>query len=178
MAADLLVRSGFQAEELTFIMNVAMAFKKPVIEDDISVPSNLYLSRVHKEKILTHYFHFPEAERILLAFSTFSTLTGDVGKCRVQVPLLRSDFPTQGAYWHHMFKRKPKRGGVIVEIFTDKILDIRVERVQAGTRVGSFIDRDLQTLEQDTARPVFKCQVAPEHREAIGGNTFVWVDAQ
>ena len=178
LARALLLRADFQEAQCSFIMNVAMTWRKPVVEDENPYTPNLGAKLIHKDKILSHYFSFPEASRILLAFSTFSTLTGDVGKCRVQVPLLRTEFPIQGTHWFHRFKQKPKRGGVVVEILTDKILDIRIERVPAGSRVGAFIDRDLQTLDEDIARPVFKCRVAKEHQESIGGNTYVWVDAQ
>ena len=65
-----------------------------------------------------------------------------------------------------------------MEVNTVAVTDIRVEVIAKGRRVGAFLDRDLDKLEQNTVRPVFKCQLTAEHQRSLGSNiTHVWVDA-
>ena len=156
-----------------------MLFKGPIIVPN-KAPCNLPTERqaALRDNLLTLYCEITEAKRILLAFCTYSMLTGKVGRTSVQVPFSRLDFPDNTNYWCKLFNNRHKRRhGVMLDVNTVAVTDIRVEIVKPGCKVGAFLDQDLEKLEEKTVRPVFKCEVSAQHQESLGGVTHVWVDA-
>ena len=53
---------------------------------------------------------------------------------------------------------------------------MRVEVVPGGRKVGAFYQNDLEQLEKETVRPVFRCKLTQKHADSLG-MTHVWVDA-
>ena len=58
----------------------------------------------------------------------------------------------------------------------ESIVDIKVEIVDKKARTGVIIDANLDLLEKDTVRPVFKCKVSTKHGRSLG-TANIWVDA-
>ena len=52
-----------------------------------------------------------------------------------------------------------------------------MEIVRKKGRIGAYLDKDLELLEKDTVRPVFKCRVSDRHKHSLGID-YVWVDAE
>ena len=57
---------------------------------------------------------------------------------------------------------------MILQVQTTEVSDVRVEVVPGGRKVGAFYQNDLEQLEKETVRPVFKCKLTERHAQSLG----------
>ena len=146
-----------------------MVNKTPVFSDqrpEIHRPNSR--QELFREQLLSHYCVFREAHRILLSFCTFSTLTGGTGYTTVQVPYKRGDVKDPMSHWAVEFRKIRPRNGMILQVQTTEVSDVRVEVVPGGRKVGAFYQNDLEQLDKETVRPVFKCKLTERHAQSLG----------
>ena len=82
--SELFKKLNFNKFDISFLMNCAMIYKMPLIMDN-RPENNLPISHneIERRVTLDMYFQFKEAQRILLAFCTYTALSTNTGRTRI-----------------------------------------------------------------------------------------------
>ena len=85
----------------------------------------------------------------------------------MQVPFKRGDFLDVNSHWAKEFRKIRPRNGMVLQVQTTEVSDVRVEVVPGGKKVGAFYAHDMDQLENETVRPVFKCKLTERHAKSL-----------
>ena len=112
---------------------------------------------------MPHLFSFPLAQRILNLVCVYSKLERQEGNITVQYPVWKDDL-MQDDDLMDCFDDQNNAFLVMINVEVVEILDVFVEYVEAGERVGAFTENGIKKLKEPVARPVFKCKIHERHR--------------
>ena len=117
LSQRLIAKHKWLQDDICFLIDCGMVYKTPVyIDQKVEKHKPDFVKKQFLNDLLYLYCVFTEAQRILLAFCTFSTLTGTMGYTTVQVPFKRADFPDPNSHWGKEFRKIRPRNGMVLQV--------------------------------------------------------------